>query len=248
MGACHAPDLLIQEGHQQPSASTHSRCHLQDRILKIEYFPDESFNVALRTPEIDLSKIKGTGMAMPILPDVFSLFIGRIAVSWSQFDQGLSHFLKPLCVSNGQSPHVVDIMRAFKKRKTLCRNQAELQFGRTSNIYKHINSLLEDAANLAVKRNSILHGKVTAKVKAFPGNKGEQKFEFSMLAKGGHNGADIEVEFSLEAIEELFHDFASIEYRMNRLSISRLENSHMTFQDFSSTDRSLLLALLRVNS
>lgn len=190
---------------------------MQEDEVPIEVLPDGRFTWGFQSPEINAQKA-GRSILMPIVPDRHSVMIGRIAMSWGNFDSLLTQFLKPVCLHNGCAVGTVEGTRSFKKKKGLCLDQVAAAFGDDSTLFVYVRKMLDDASVLSVDRNLVLHGISRVQVSVSQKSDGTPVAIMRMLSSGWHNGRPIERSYSFDALENIYYGLANLEFRIHQLT------------------------------
>ena len=176
------------------------------------------------------------------IPDLFCAWIGKLTITWSDFEINFDEFLR-LLVKAQNHPKKWEKLN-FKKRKNLFRDLTAREFGRIPEIATYIRQLLNMSGDLHWKRNFIVHGKMHAMTHTkFLEDATPPKIHVEHVLKmdGYHNGRPTTLSYKEGGVEDLFYQIG----HLNGLLLSLLSAAESL--PFSSENKSVLQAFLDRN-
>lgn len=173
--------------------------------------PDDKSHISVNVGGIlnitYLSPVENT-LVIPI-PLEAATAIGEIVVLWGGFEQRMDAILEWVFAFRGVHPPEKWRREPFKKRKKIFRQQmiecCRLMFPQEEKVFRQI---ADTAGVLHWQRNAVAHGYVEIRHKPNPNAAtGSDAF---FVARGQHNGRDVEISLDRETLSKLRHDVAHL--------------------------------------
>jgi hypothetical protein len=180
--------------------------------------------------------------AVPI-PDIFCPWIGKIAVTWSFFENAFDNYIIALAKSNGGPPEIEWARQNFRKRNSLFRKLCRSVFADRPVLTERLCSISTDAKNVQWQRNFILHGKLRSTLRAVHKNPqlSDLRIEATLFARSHHNRQDTTLSFDEKGLEDLFYKIAHVSGRLEEMATLDAEPVGLT-SDEKSRLRDFLVA------
>jgi hypothetical protein len=192
-------------------------------------------------PPINLGKFKRGATSEPIPPEV-APFLAQIGVLWGRYDRDLNDFVAALLKRCPDPEYSNPNLLGFEKRNLKMRDKTATLFSGNPELISFFTKMFQDGANIAGKRNVLLHGRITAVVKIKPDKLyGISRANIAIEAIGTHKGKERKMFFTNDKIEELFLDMADLALRMQ--DVLNVDDSLSSL--LPSEDISILRDLLR---
>lgn len=181
--------------------------------------------------------------AVPI-PDIFCPWIGKIAVTWSFFENAFDNYLLALTRANGGPPEREWARQNFKKRNQLFRILCQSVFSGHPAVIEKLCSVSIDAKEVQWQRNFILHGKMHSVLEAVHkrSDLADLHIEATLFSRSRHDGKDMTISFDERGLEDLFYKIAHVSGRLEELSML-----DANLQGLTSDDKSRLRDFLAAN-
>lgn len=181
--------------------------------------------------------------AVPI-PDIFCPWIGKIAITWSFFENSFDNYIVALTRANGGPPEQEWARHNFKKRNSLFRRLSKSVFEKSPFLSEKLLSISSDAKEAQWQRNFLLHGKLHCVLKAVHNDPllSDLHIEATLFANSRHNGKDTTISFDELGLENLFYSIAHISGRLEEMSTPEAE-----LKGLASNDKYLLRDFLIAN-
>jgi hypothetical protein len=167
------------------------------------------------------------------IPDLFCPWIGKIAVTWSFFENALDNFILALSKASGGPAEKEWMRQNFKKRSKLFRELAGSVFSANPELVGSLVAISIDAGELQWKRNFLLHGRLRSVLKLVHTHPTleDLHIEASLFAKSRHNGKELEISFDEKALEDLFYGIAHVSGRLEEMSSLNSHPPKLTSDD-----------------
>jgi hypothetical protein len=176
--------------------------------------------------------------AQPI-PDEYAVLIAQAVVTWARFENAMNRMLEALLRSNS-----CNVLRPgwdktpFDERRRVMRKEASRAFEQNPTITAYFDGLLDEAGELQIKRNILLHGHLVFRIQAISIDEGKYRTKVTIIASGRQKRQDYELHFDYETLDKLFLSLGHL--------CSRMEPPFNTIPGASSSDKAALEKLLEV--
>jgi len=158
--------------------------------------------------DIRYMEVGKNSLLVPI-PDEIALAIGHIAILWGGFEQRMDASLAQVFESSRIEPPLNWRHLPFKKRKSLFRKHmteyCRLMFPREEKVVRQV---ADEAGGLYWRRNVVAHAFVEIRPVASP--QSPTGYTPWYVARGVHNGKDVEVSLDIETLTKLRHDISHL--------------------------------------
>ena len=139
-------------------------------------------------------------MAYPLLPPEFIPFLAQIAIIWGMFENGFEEILATMFVANGQEAKGWQFFSFEQKQKLFKKEMKQIFWPYHPMIYLHLKLMLDDALRLQIRRNLLLHGKITIEV-AGTDIVSDDRLRVSLIATGRRKKQTLTEKFNIDRIE-----------------------------------------------
>lgn len=140
-------------------------------------------------PIMQYEKIRAPAVTPPSDALLYG-YVGQLAIAWGGFEGDLNALLDALLFANGEDPRRAHI-GSFRTRKGLFREHMDIALASCPAIRATLDQVLNEAAQLAWRRNILLHGEIST---------GPRDGSGVLKATGEHNGKLIELEYGADTL------------------------------------------------
>lgn len=165
----------------------------------------------LETTRFDDKAVKKPFADLPI-PEEACGWIGKLAFTWGYFELELDRFIVAL-EKETDTDHA-SLKQSFKKRKERCRDLSKVAFAANPTIHDEVASILGSAADLHWRRNVIVHGSSTVKLKAMGPKNDKVWIEYDLVFKGDMEGKKTSLHLKANDIERLYYQIGHLAGRL----------------------------------
>lgn len=205
---------------------------------------------AIKSTIIDIDQARAVKpFTYPPLPEEFHSYVGRIALTWGQFDRLLTEMIVALM---GHNKTVLKDEKwrfrfSFDQRCDLFQQEVIELFPNGHAASTYLTQIVDDGKALQLDRNLLVHGSINADARIH-NNNGTTDFqiEHTLVALGFQKGAPIEKKFTLEDLKTIFYSLGHVAGRLNSFS-PRQDNRPPTLPGASEAELKLVQDILRLH-
>lgn len=154
----------------------------------------------------EFEKIRAPAVSPPSDAHLYG-YVGQLAIAWGSFERELNDLLDALLFASGEDPRRAHI-GPFRTRKALFRERMETALASCPTIRATLDQVLHEAAQLAWRRNILLHGEIRT---------GPHDGSGVLKATGEHNGKLIELEYDADTLRAFLLRIAHMHGLLNAI-------------------------------
>jgi len=146
---------------------------------------------------VDIQKVKLPSVYIMLPPELINE-VGGIVVAWGMFEQSFIDMLGAMIAENGSVYKAPWKFYSFDQRRLMFKAEAEKCFAQNPAILARLLEIMDYSQPLQIKRNTLVHGKLTLRVGGPEGP--------AIIAKGEHKKREVVETLTKDEINDLYYE------------------------------------------